>query len=63
MKQRGVITYPTVIGIRLTADQAAQLRQAAAKDDRPPGSLARRIIIEHLAKQQAATMNEGGSMT
>ena len=53
MKQRGVINYPTVIGIRLTQDQAAQLRQIAANDDRAPGAVARRIIAEALAKREA----------
>ena len=63
MPQRGVTTYPTVIGIRLTADQAAQLRQIAAKDDRAPGALARRIIATHLAKRTAETQDQEDIVT
>ena len=63
MKQRGMVTYPAVIGIRLTEAQAAQLRQIAAKDDRAPGALARRIIVEHLGKWQTDQQTIGGSMT
>ena len=63
MPQRGVITFPAIVGVRLTADQAAQLRNLAAQDDRAPGALARRIIVEHLAKWQTDQQTTGGPMT
>ena len=54
---------PITVGVRMTTDLAAQIREIAKADDRTPSAVARRIIAEHLAKRQTATMNEGGSMT
>jgi hypothetical protein len=47
---RGTITYPMVVGIRLTVDQAAKLHALATADDRPPSTLARRLVVEGLAR-------------
>lgn len=46
--QRGVVTYPALVGVRLTREQAAKLNELAAADDRPAGTLARRLLGEAL---------------
>ncbi len=46
--QRGVVIYPALVGVRLTREQAAKLNQLAAADDRPAGTLARRLLGEAL---------------
>lgn len=55
--QRGVITYPVVVGVRLPADQAERIRRIAEADDRPASSLLRRIIAKGLDQyeQQGVT--------
>ncbi len=41
---------PDTIAIRLTAGHAAKLRALAAADDRRPSALARRLLIDALAR-------------
>jgi hypothetical protein len=40
--------FPAIISLRLPADKAAELRRRAEADDRPPGWLARRLILRGL---------------
>ncbi len=49
------VTYPITIGVRVTADQARQLRDLAAIDDRPPSALARRLLVDALERQTRTT--------
>lgn len=51
---------PDTIGIRLTSQHAAKLRALAAADDRRPSALARRLLIEALARME--TPKEGEEM-
>ena len=53
MKQSGVVVYPSVVGVRLTAEQMAKLQAIAAADDRPPSSLARRMLADALDRATA----------
>jgi hypothetical protein len=57
--QKGVTEYPIVVGVRLSHQQADQLRQLARQDDRPTSVLLRRIITTALAKKR----KEGARMT
>ncbi len=41
---------PDTIGIRLTSQHAAKLRALAAADDRRPSALARRLLVDALAR-------------
>jgi predicted transcriptional regulator len=43
--------YPITIGVRVTEAQARTLRRLAAADDRPPSSLARRLLTDALEQQ------------
>ena len=51
--RHGAVEYPTVIGVRLSREQADQLRQLARTDDRPVSAIIRRLVAETLNKQQA----------
>ena len=42
------IKYEEIISLRLPAAAARQLRECAEADDRPPGALARRLILRGL---------------
>jgi hypothetical protein len=53
--------YPITIGVRVTADQARKLRDLAAADDRPPSSLARRLLVDALERHIPKTLE--GSMS
>jgi hypothetical protein len=48
--QKGIENYPAVVAVRLTRQQADQLRQRAQEDDRPASALIRRILTEALNK-------------
>ncbi len=50
--RHGAVEYPTVIGVRLSREQADQLRQLARADDRPVSAIIRRLVTETLSKQQ-----------
>ena len=50
--RHGAVEYPTVIGVRLSREQADQLRQLARTDDRPVSAIIRRLVAETLNKQQ-----------
>ncbi len=56
--QRGAIEYPTVVGVRLSREQADQLRQLARADDRPVSAIIRRLVTETLSKQQTEEVTE-----
>ena len=42
------VKYEEIISLRLPAAAARQLRELAEADDRPPGVLARRLILRGL---------------
>ena len=42
------VKYEEIISLRLPAAAARQLRELAEADDRPPGALARRLILRGL---------------
>ncbi len=50
--RHGAIEYPRVVGVRLSREQADQLRQLARADNRPVSALIRRLVTETLSKQQ-----------
>jgi hypothetical protein len=50
--QRGVIEYPVVVGVRLSHQQADQVRRLARENDRPTSVLLRRMIAESLEQKQ-----------
>ena len=54
MKQSGVVRYPNIVGVRLSAEQMEKLQQLAAADDRPPSSLARRLLAEAIERATEA---------
>ncbi len=58
--QRGVVTYPATIAIRLKPDQAAQLHALAERDDRPPSAYARRLLAEALATRMTGDQPKEG---
>lgn len=60
--QRGILEYPAMVGVRLTAQQAAKLRELAAADDRPPSTLARRILADALARWGTPEETKGISL-
>ena len=49
---RGATQYSAVIGVRLSQEQADQLRQLARADDRPVSAIIRRLVTEILSKQE-----------
>ncbi len=51
--RHGAIEYPTVVGVRLSREQADQLRQLARRDDRPVSAIIRRLVTETLNNQQS----------
>jgi predicted transcriptional regulator len=51
--RHGTIEYPTVVGVRLSREQADQLRQLARRDDRPVSAIIRRLVTETLNEQQS----------
>jgi predicted transcriptional regulator len=52
------IEYPTVVGVRLSREQADQLRQLARRDDRPVSAIIRRLVTETLNEQQSKEVVE-----
>ena len=42
--------YPSVLGVRLTADAAEQLARKAELDDRSPSGYARKLILDNLLR-------------
>ncbi len=51
--RHGPVEYPTVVGVRLSREQADQLRQLARRDDRPVSAIIRRLVTETLNNQQS----------
>ncbi len=51
--RHGAVEYPTVVGVRLSREQADQLRQLARRDDRPVSAIIRRLVTETLNEQQS----------
>ena len=49
---------PDTIGIRLTREHAAKLRALAAADDRRPSALARRLLVDALARLETPKESE-----
>ena len=52
--------YPSVLTTRLPREIAARLRELAEQDDRAPGALARRFIVEGLTWLEAAGGRRSG---
>jgi len=52
--------YPSVLTTRLPREIAARLRELAEQDDRAPGALARRFIVEGLTRLEAAGGRRSG---
>ena len=50
--QRGVITLPVVVGVRLPAETADTIKRIAEADDRPASTVLRRIIAAGLKQYQ-----------
>ncbi len=50
--QRGVITLPVVVGVRLPTETADTIRRIAEAADRPTSTVLRRIIAAGLKQYQ-----------
>jgi len=48
--------YTVSVGLRLSIDEAEQLRQLAKEQDRPMSALARKLVAESLKQIEAAAV-------
>ena len=52
------VRFEKTVSLRLPADKAAELRRRAEADDRPPGWLARRLILRGLEQTAESDAHE-----